>query len=414
MEELMRTIDTAIESNDYATIVSVFAVSDDMGKSWHRVGQGEKRSLAAYFIQSAVASPTFLPAAFEHTENVMLTVLGHLPATVENAADNKLRQLLFDYKINDDQDYIAAARVLGGMRMEDDKASVYYVDPHKKADIYVKIAECFLAEDEIAEADAAVNKAGAVVSQLSGAEAARRASGAPGGTSTVATLKERKALLLRYKSTYARVLDANRKFLQAAQRYHELSQTSEDIIDSDELLHMLGRAATCAILAPSGPQRQRVLGQIYKDDRLSSLDQIPEFSTHSTILKKMYYHQVLRPNELTQFESSLAEHQKAIMGDGLTIMERGVVEHNMIAVSNLYRSIYTKELASILGVDQYKAEKIAAAMIMDGTVHGSIDQVEGLLKFEAGENQQTSFDHAISSFCVELNHVTNAVKAETQ
>ncbi len=70
------------------------------------------------------------------------------------------------------------------------------------------------------------------------------------------------ALILRYKSTYARVLDANRKFLQAAQRYHDLSQTATDMIDADDVLNMLGRAATCAILAPSGPQRQRVLGHV--------------------------------------------------------------------------------------------------------------------------------------------------------
>ena len=70
------------------------------------------------------------------------------------------------------------------------------------------------------------------------------------------------ALILRYKSTYARVLDANRKFLQAAQRYHDLSQSATDIIDADDVFNMLGRAATCAILSPSGAQRQRVLGHV--------------------------------------------------------------------------------------------------------------------------------------------------------
>ena len=85
------------------------------------------------------------------------------------------------------------------------------------------------------------------------------------------------ALILRYKSTYARVLDSNRKFLQAASRYHDLSQSNTDLVDADDLLQMLGKAATCANLAPSGPQRQRVLGLVYKDERLSQLDSLPEF-----------------------------------------------------------------------------------------------------------------------------------------
>ena len=220
-------------------------------------------------------------------------------------------------------------------------------------------------------------------------------------------------LLLRYKSTYARVLDANRKFLPAAQRYHELSAPSA-YIDGDESIQMLGRAATCAILAPSGPQRQRVLGLICKDERLRQLDGLSEYQTHATILTKMYAHQILGPHELIQFETSLAEHQKAVMGDGLTIMERGVMEHNMVAVANLYRSIYFSELAKILGVSPLKAEKVAATMIMDGSLHGSMDQVEGLLEFEPPESPEQSWDRSINGFCLELNRVTDAVKEAMQ
>jgi len=404
MEELTAAIDAAIQNQNYAAIAHVFSdYGSGSAGSWQMVGQGEQRSLAAHFIQAAVSSAEFLPKAFGSPDmvRVMITALGHLPITVDKAADNVLRQRLFEYKIHnaddddEDPDYAGAARILSGMRMDDDQTSVYYMSAADKTDVYVKIAECFLAEDDIAESDSAVTKAGSVVESIPDKE-------------------QHMALILRYKSTYARVLDANRKFLQAAQRYHELSQneTADALIDADDLLQMLGRAATCAILAPSGPQRQRVLGHIYKDARLSQLDCQDDFETHSTILKKMYLHQVLRPDELVKFEATLAPHQKAIMGDGLTIMERGVVEHNMIAVSNLYRTIYFSELALILGVSEHKAEKLAANMIMDGSLHGSMDQVEGLLEFQSGESPEESWDRAITGFCLELNRVTDAIKAE--
>ena len=121
---------------------------------------------------------------------------------------------------------------------------------------------------------------------------------------------------------------------------------------------------------------------------------------------------LLRKEELVKFEESLLPHQSAIMGDGLTIVERGVVEHNMIAVSILYRSIYVKELANILGVDERKAEKIASSMIMEGSLNGSIDQIEGLLEFHTDESQQNFWDGSITSFCIELNRVADAIKAE--
>mmetsp|Transcript_24846 Transcript_24846/g.40644 ORF Transcript_24846/g.40644 Transcript_24846/m.40644 type:complete len:280 (+) Transcript_24846:2-841(+) len=279
------------------------------------------------------------------------------------------------------------------MRMEDDQSSVYYFSPAEKCDVYVKIAECFLEEDEIAESDAAVTKAGTVVE-------------------SIANPDQHLALVLRYKSTYARVLDSNRKFLQAASRYHDLSQSSGELIRPEDLLAMLGRAATCAILAPSGPQRQRVLGHIYKDPRLSQLDSIPQFETHATILTKMFKNQLLGKEELVKFESTLQPHQKAIMGDGLTIMERGVVEHNMLAVSGIYQSIYISELAIKLGVAHDKAEKIAASMIMDGSLEGSIDQVSGLVEFYSDETPNAAWDKAITSFCMELNRVTETIQSK--
>jgi COP9 signalosome complex subunit 4 len=242
MDRFTQTIDSAIQTKDYVSLTQIFSSGDD---SWQAVGQGEQRSLAAHFIKSAVAAPGFLPTAFpsEQMMHVMHEALGHLPSTVDGAADNKLRQLIFDYKVNEDGDYSAAARVLAGMRMEDSQDSVYYMKPEEKCDIYVKIAECFLEEEEIVESDSAVTKAGSVVE-------------------SIAKPEEHMALILRYKSTYARVLDSNRKFLQAASRYHDLSQSSTELIRAEDLLGMLGRAATCAILAPSGPQRQRVLGHV--------------------------------------------------------------------------------------------------------------------------------------------------------
>jgi hypothetical protein len=146
MDALNQTINTAVAKNDYSSLISIF--SDVNGPAaWHRVGQGEQRSVAAHFLEVAVTSPNFLPKAFsdEDMVNVMITALGHLPSTVPKACDNQLRQMLFDHKVKQEGDYAGAARILGGMRMEDDTNSVYYMNPAEKCDVFVKIAECFLA-----------------------------------------------------------------------------------------------------------------------------------------------------------------------------------------------------------------------------------------------------------------------------
>jgi len=60
---------------------------------------------------------------------VINATLKHLPPTVENAADNILRQKIFDYKLNEEEDYSTAAQILSGLRMEDTEGSVYYMPP---------------------------------------------------------------------------------------------------------------------------------------------------------------------------------------------------------------------------------------------------------------------------------------------
>jgi len=110
--------------------------------------------------------------------------------------------------------------------------------------------------------------------------------------------------MLRYKSTYARVLDVNRKFLQAAVKYHDLSLAYlyTDAIDPDDLLIMLGKAATMAILSPNSAQRQRVLGMVYKDPQLHALDAMAEYQSHSSVVTKMYLNRVVQKRELELFE----------------------------------------------------------------------------------------------------------------
>ena len=209
---------------------------------------------------------------------------------------------------------------------------------------------------------------------------------------------------------------------QAAGRYYDLSQSAGKyhrhhhwFIDTDDLVEFLGRAATCAILAPSGSQRHRILGLVYKDDRLSQLDSISHFSTHSSILSQMDKAQVIkRDNDLVPFEESLAEHQKAaLMSDGLTIMERALIaEHNMVAIGQLYSTIYISALGQLLGVSSDRAENIASKMILDGSLLiGSIDQVDGILTFgELDRSELVAWDEAITSFCTQLNGVTDAAR----
>lgn len=89
----------------------------------------------------------------------------------------------------------------------------------------------------------------------------------------------------------------------------------------------------------------------------------------------MYLERILRAEEVASFAQGLQPHQMAVTGDGSTVLERAVIEHNLLSASKLYHNISFQELGSLLGIETSKAEQVAAKMISEERMHGSIDQV---------------------------------------
>mmetsp|Transcript_8407 Transcript_8407/g.15869 ORF Transcript_8407/g.15869 Transcript_8407/m.15869 type:complete len:421 (-) Transcript_8407:85-1347(-) len=416
-------IQEAISKLDVGRLAELFSVS------WQTLGQSEQKALSSSFVRAVLASSDFVKVAL-NTANagtyhaalqIFKTALSNLPSFIENAGDNKLREALFEHLV-ELEEYREAANFLAGYRFVDDESSPYYSTPDIQTDIYVKVAECFLNEDDIVEADTFVNKAGASAQLLSvnNQNASYQDSEKRTENDDIVSVEGHFPIILRYKSTYARVLDANRKFLAASGRYYDLSVLGRltDIIDSDDLLEFFGRAVTCAILAPSSSHRKRILGMLYNDGRLSQLDTIGHFAGHSTILTKMYMEQIIRrDHDIMTFENSLADHQKAVMGDGLTIVQRALIEHNMVAVSRIYSNITLSSLAVLLSLSPKKTEKVACKMILDGSLVASIDQVEGMLYFDRNEEKRgeklLEWDLAIGSFCSQINLVVDFIRQKT-
>ncbi|KOS16653.1 COP9 signalosome complex subunit 4 [Escovopsis weberi] len=182
-----------------------------------------------------------------------------------------------------------------------------------------------------------------------------------------------KALTLHFRLSEARIHDAKREFLPAAAKYHKIS-FSTDVADDDQL-RTLAMAVRCAVLAPAGPQRSIALARLYKDDRCA---QLPDFA----ILEKMFLDRLLSPREVAQFAERLQPHQLATTADGSTVLDKAVVEHNLLGASRLYDNIRFRDLGALLGLDPDRAEETTARMIEQGRLAGRMDQLDGIVWFE--------------------------------
>lgn len=294
-------------------------------------------------------------------------------------AETRTRQVLGEALANSD-DFVLAARVLSAIDLESEK----YADA-EKVEGYVRIAELFLEENEAVDAETFVNRASQYVSA---------------GTDPL--------VRVRHQVSYARVLDSKRKFLDAGHRFYALSteatQFDGKAVNEDDLRHLLAKAVTCGILATAGPQRTRLLSLLMKDQRAPSLP------THWPVLESMTLERIVSKAEVLAFEALLEDHQRAILADGSSVLERAVLEHNILASRKIYVNISLKELGALLDVAPERAEALSSRMIKEKRMKGSIDQVDGALHFDANPDVLLHFDAQIQDLCVSVNGVLDEIE----
>ncbi|CDR99642.1 hypothetical protein [Sporisorium scitamineum] len=276
-----------------------------------------------------------------------------------------------------EEDWNEAARVLLAIPLDSGHRNV---SDHFKLSIYVRIVRLLLEGDDPVAADMYLKRASMIIHNV----------------------PDPKILGLQYRLSQARVYDSQRRFSEAAIRYHELSYVAE--IDEDDRAMMLSAAVTAAILSPAGPQRARTLAMLMRDERTPSLPQY-------TILSKVFLDRVIRPDEIASFEKLLSPHQIAKLGSSSqpavaasaltdtseagtskavrhapsTVLDRAMIEHNVLSASRLYDNITLAGLGALVDLSPEGAEDIARKMIMQGRLKGWIDQVGSTSTGETGD-----------------------------
>lgn len=259
--------------------------------------------------------------------------------------DMRLRMILADAYIDSEQ-WTAGARMLQGVSLD---SSQVRVEDQTKAEIWIKICRLYLEADDPVTGESYLNRVKALLHTI-----------------------HDPYLHVTFQLSRARILDSQRRFLDAGAAYFDLYLNQS--IDEEERERFLNKASVCTIMAPAGPQRSRLLARLYKDERLQ---QTRDF----TILQNIYLNRLLPKAAVNNFAKDLDEHQLARLSGGSTVLEKAVIEHNLLSASYLYVNISIDRLAQILNLPMSKAENYASAMLQEKRLKGSIDQVDQVLDF---------------------------------
>jgi COP9 signalosome complex subunit 4 len=272
--------------------------------------------------------------------------------------DTQIKEILADAH-EENNDYIKSAQTLQSITLDSTQKALTSDD---KAKVWIRIVRCYLEEDDPTSAFTHLNKVKTVIHSV-----------------------QDKETKLMFQLSQARIYDSQRAFLDAAQAYYTLSL--ESTVDEEERLQALSSAIVCAVLAPAGPLRARMLAKLYKDERAN---QVEEFG----ILEKMFLDRLLSPAEIKAFGDKLQPHHLARTADGSTVLDKAVLEHNLLGASKLYNNIGIDQLGELLGIDADKAEDYAAKMLEQGRLAGYIDQIDRLIFFEGEGSGQRKTGHA--------------------
>lgn len=178
-------------------------------------------------------------------------------------------------------------------------------------------------------------------------------------------------ILAEYNFYYAIVLDKRGKFIEAATRYHDLSVSP--YISAEERRGMLQKAVVCIILSPESPLRQRLLPALFNEERCRRV-------IGFNILEKMYLNRLITPQDVVDFEAILEPHQHSQVGKE-SYLQQFTLEHNVVALSKIFKNISFAKMASLLNTDIVTVERTAARMITGGRLDALLDQSKSVISF---------------------------------
>ncbi|CAH8626618.1 unnamed protein product [Heterobilharzia americana] len=327
----------------------------------------------------------------------------------------QLRNIAFESQLVELRDSLAkrleavgnlreAANVLAEIPLESGQR-VYGVN--YKLDIYMRIAEYCLKTHQIHEAEIFVNRASLLQLEC-----------------------QNQQLLIRYKKAYALLLDLKQKFIEAGHRYAELS-IRFPCLDDSERLDFLERALAAALLSGASQQRARLLATLYKDERCQTFDAYP-------VLENMFMGRLINRSSLSILEPLIIKHYPHLLQSSSQVdteaantedtslklssppsndcsvqklLERALIEHNVLAISLIYNNISLESLGLLLEIPTNEAESVAAQMISEERLVGKLDQIDGVVHFENQDTDVSSWSVQIQSLCTAVNRIVEGIES---
>ena len=119
------------------------------------------------------------------------------------------------------------------------------------------------------------------------------------------------------------------------------------------------------------------MAALHKDERSKQID------PHFDLLSKLFLGSIVKWADAKKFEDEqLQDHQKATGEDGYTVLQRALLEHNILVLSRIYLNISFESMGKQLDISAGKAESIISEMIREERIKAQLDQLSNSIEFK--------------------------------
>ena len=210
----------------------------------------EARCATAAAVAALSALPPLLaalpPADNAFCEAVSVGVLELLRGrSAFDIVDVGLRDVLYDVKWGEAQ-FAAAGAALAAAKIDSAAGPGY--DQGTRGYLWLRVVQAYLKAEDDVTADRYIKRATELHRHMA------------------------REVQMTYAVAMAQLLDYRRKFLEAAIKFEDGSRRGQALgFPEADLLHFLGQAVRCILLAPVGPARVRIMGSLARDERIASI-----------------------------------------------------------------------------------------------------------------------------------------------
>lgn len=225
-------------------------------------------------------------------------------------------------------------------------------------------------------------------------------------------VKDHQDLKIRYYTLLLRYHSYKKDYLEMCKDHQAIYTTPKVQDDAKLWTEQLQHMVLYVILAKFDNHQHDLMHRIASEKKMEE----KSMTLFKSLLKQFTSTQIINWPEFQQvYGQNLTQHPVFSQHkERIEDLHNRVVEHNLRIIAKFYTNIHIRRLATLLHLDEAKAESFVSEMVTSKTISAKIDRIDGIIEFKqsTGEDNDVLNDYShdiqdLLQLVEKTNHLIN-------